>query len=127
MSVIDGTPTKGAWRSPPVWKMWFFSLAGIAVWVIHLTASAALVPYAEHHHWAVWLIHGLTLVLAIVAAVFGLVCLRFARAASSDEAEWSTPGRTAFIGWFGAVTGAVNVLLIVVEGLFVATIRIGGS
>jgi hypothetical protein len=45
----------------------------------------------------------------------------------TDEEEWSTSGRTAFIGWFGVITAAVNVLLIVAEGLFVATLRIGGS
>ena len=118
-------PSSAAARSPRAGAMWTASLAGIAIWIVHITAEAALVPYAEQHHDAVYLMHALTLVLALAAAACALWCLRLARAASSGEEEWSTGGRTAFIGWFGAITGCVSVVLIIVEGVYVATITIG--
>jgi hypothetical protein len=120
-SVSDPGQTAAGWRPGAMWSV---ALAGIAIWVVHLTAEAALVGLAERHHEAIYLMHALTVVLTLVTVGCVLLCLRLARHAARPEAEWSTGGRTAFIGWFGVVTGIASVVLIVVEGTYIATIAI---
>jgi hypothetical protein len=103
--------------------LWLTVLGGIGLWTIHVLAEISLVRYSETHEWAVWVMHSLTVALASLTLVLTIRAYQIAVAAKSSESRLSPSGRTAFLGWFGVAMNASNLVLIVVEGIFLATVR----
>jgi hypothetical protein len=110
---IDGREAPGA-----VW-LWTVSLAGIALWTVHVLVEVSLVPFSRHHHDVVWFMHGFTVLLAALALAAMVLSWRIARDARAPEESASPAGRSAFLGWFGLYSNAFNFVLIVVEGLYI--------
>jgi hypothetical protein len=116
------TTTRAA-PSGPV--LWFATFGSIVTWMIHLTAEASLVPLHEAHSSVIWAMHGLTLALALVVVVGMRISWSYAHIGADDESAPTPAGRTVFLGWLGLVIGALNLLLIVYEGLIVVLIDKG--
>ncbi len=105
--------------------LWTITFGSIAVWIVHLTAEACLAAVRERHGSVVWLMHGLTVVLTRWSPP-ECFCWRLAHRSPldtfDDEGLGSPAGRTVFLGWLGFAIGALNLLLIVVEGSFIAAL-----
>ncbi|HEV8299236.1 MAG TPA: hypothetical protein VGQ20_18140 [Acidimicrobiales bacterium] len=101
-------------------RTWTAVFAGIALWLIHLTAASALAVTVCDHPATEWLIHALTVV---TAAATGLAVHRswlLTRAAGDADEEQAEPaGRARFLGRFGIITGVASIVLIVAEGAYV--------
>jgi len=106
--------------------VWWATFGSIAAWIVHLTVEAALVPAREAHPIVVWLMHGLTVALTFVVLAGMWFSRRLARLATDDEGDGTPAGRTVFLGWLGLGIGALNLLLIIYEGLIVAVLHPGG-
>jgi hypothetical protein len=101
-------------------RLWVALFAGIGLWMVHLTACAALAAYACRHPHVHWVMHGLT---ATTAAATGIAIYwsgQFARHGyGADEEDAGAAGRARFLGRFGVITGVASLVLIVAEGLYV--------
>ena len=102
--------------------LWLPALGGIGAWIIHITAEASLVQLSRSHEVVVWLMQLLTLVTALVAAGASWLSWRLVVRSRAAEADGSPAGRTAFLGWFGVITGLLNLTLILVEGAYIVVI-----
>jgi hypothetical protein len=105
--------------------VWAATFGSIVAWMVHLTAEAALVPAREAHPDVVWLMHGLTVVLALVVLAGMRVSWTLARLGGDREADGDPAGRTVFLGWLGLGIGALNLLLIVYEGFLIVVLDHG--
>ena len=117
----SGPPTR-RWSSGPTrgFWLWFALLAGIVLWLAHLTALAALAGPSCTHPAAEWSMHGLTVGLAAATALAGWMCLRMVSGRSdADAADGGLDGRLRFLGLFGLLTQVISILLIVWEGTYV--------
>ena len=112
--------TRPAPSGPLVWAATFGS---IVAWIAHLSAEAALVPARESHPDVVWLMHGITLALALLVLVGMRVSWGLARLSTDGEDRGTPAGRTVFLGWVGLGLGAINLLLILYEGLLIVTLH----
>jgi hypothetical protein len=101
-------------------RLWFAVFSGIFHWMVHITACAAIAPYTCRYPNAVWAINGLTALTGaatVVAMYWSWLLVRAAGDASSEESDLD--GRSMFLGLFGLLTGAISLLLIIWEGLYV--------
>jgi hypothetical protein len=105
--------------------LWFATFGGIVTWMVHLIAEASLVPLHEEHRDVVWVMHGLTVVLALGVLVGMRISWSYARLGMDEEADPTPAGRTAFLGLLGLVIGALSLVLVVYEGVLVSVIRRG--
>jgi hypothetical protein len=104
--------------------VWFALTAGIVAWVVHLVAFAAIVEFIHDHgyFWLFYIGNGSALVVTLLA-----LWLSWQMATSTDESEESgTPaGRIRFLGEFGLLVNAINLMLILLEGSYIYFIRTG--
>jgi hypothetical protein len=91
---------------------WLAAGAPIALWMAHLTASAAVVPPVCRDGLG-WVPHLLTLALTLACVPFLVIAWGLARDRDDD---------LRFLGGLGLGLGAFSVLLIVVEGVMAGTI-----
>ena len=105
--------------------LWFATFGSIVTWVIHLGAEASLVPLREAHSSVIWVMHGLTIALALTVLVGMRISWSYAHIGGDDESLPTQAGRTVFLGWLVLVIGALDLLLIVYEGLLIALIDKG--
>lgn len=117
--------------------VWYAVLGGIGAWTIHLLVLVSVVQFTCNAHGYKWIMHVTTLVTLGMTAVAIALSLRLVR--KGQQAEAGGPGadggdgdgeaydagadgdgaeRTQFLGRLGLVVGAVNVLLIALEGLY---------
>jgi hypothetical protein len=104
--------------------VWFALTAGIAAWILHLSAFAALVEFVHDHgySWLFSLGNGLALAVTLVAGWLSWLMYR----AGTDDEELGTPaGRTRFLGALGLLVNGINLLLILLEGSYVYFIGTG--
>jgi hypothetical protein len=104
--------------------VWFALTAGIVAWIVHLSALAAIVEFV-HDNGYFWLFYaGNGLAVAVTLLALWLSWL-VARAGSDDEESGTEAGRIRFLGLFGLLVNAINLLLIVVEGSYIYFLRTG--
>jgi cytochrome c oxidase subunit IV len=89
---------------------WTAATLPIFLWVVHLSACAALVNYVCEHPNARWTLDALTIGLAAACIPCGVISLAFAR--RDDRA-------LRFVGRLGLAFTIINFLLIVWEGSYV--------
>jgi hypothetical protein len=102
----------GFWR-------WAAVLCGPVLWMIHLSGVSAFASGACGHHAYEWLAHGLTAVTGLPVLVSVLACASLARRQSPGGS-----GTVQFIGWFGVGTGALSLLLILLEEAYIWAVRV---
>jgi hypothetical protein len=96
--------------------VWYALLGGIAAWTIHLLVLTSFVRFtcnADDYVWVLHLTTAITLAMTVVAMALSQRLVRQGRG-EGVEAD-----RTRFIGQLGLVVGAVNFMLIALEGLYV--------
>ena len=105
--------------------VWFALTAGIAAWLVHLVAFAAIVEFVHDHgrFWLFYLGNGTALVVTLLA--LGLSGL-MARAGDDSEEAGTPAGRIRFLGLCGLLINAINLMLILLEGSYIYFIRTGG-
>lgn len=109
-------------------RFWYAAVAGIGWWMVHLSTIAALARLRCSHPDVTWVMHGITVVLALLTAQatwWSLALLR--ENIDADETGRDAPAREYFLGLFGLLIGAVSVLLIVWEGAYVPFLRACGA
>jgi hypothetical protein len=105
--------------------VWFALTAGIAAWIVHLVAFAAIVEYVHDHghFWLFYLGNGTALVVTLLALALSWVMAR----SGEDSEEAGTPaGRIRFLGLCGLLINSINLMLILLEGSYIYFIRTGG-
>jgi hypothetical protein len=108
---------------------WGAVVVPIAAWTVHIVALASLVNLACDHPNVEWVMHGLTVGLGLVCIGCALVARRFMRlpgAVSGSERDHEDGGESGsthanlhFLGQLGFAIAVVNLVLIVVEGIYV--------
>jgi hypothetical protein len=101
-----------------LFTVWYPIVAPLAAWAVHLVAEAALVRSAQKDDWVIWVMHGLSAVLAAVAASGIVVAVSLIRAGDKpleSEESGDAAARSAFLGWLGLVASSFNLLLILAE------------
>jgi hypothetical protein len=104
--------------------VWFALTAGIAAWVVHLTAFAALVEFVHDHGYSWLFTLGNAVGVALTLAALWLSWLIY-RAGTDDEEVGTPGGRMRFLGALGLMVNGINLLLILLEGSYVYFIRTG--
>ena len=94
--------------------MWWWLFGGIFVWLVHLTATAALAPLTCDTRWVLWVIHALTGVCLGIAGLHAWFSWRLRLA--GDEPR-------SFLADLGVIVNVTNLLLIALEGAFVIFIH----
>jgi hypothetical protein len=92
---------------------WLAAAAPIGLWMVHLTASAAVVPPVCQRGLG-WLPHLLTVALTLACVPFLMIAGGLARNRDDDDLR--------FLGSLGLGLGAASVVLIVVEGAMAGAI-----
>jgi len=105
--------------APSSWVVWWAAFGSILLWMVHLVSEAALVAVRGQHPDVMWVMHGLTMVLAGAVLIGMWYCWSLTKLSTDSESVGSPGGRTVFIGWLGVLIGALNLLLIVYEGVLV--------
>ena len=103
---------------PGGFMLWFAVLAGIAAWAAHLLLVAALAKWTCNEDGSRWVLDVLTAVTAAATLLAMWLCAGIIRGVDADESEGTRAGRTKFLGVFGLMTGAINLMLIVLEGSY---------
>ena len=98
------------------------SALAVGAWAVHLFAVASLARLNQQHQDVVWIVALITLVTAVPCLVAVAVGWAAVRESGVGEGAGSQLGRTTFLGWMAIVTGAFNLLLIVLEAVYVLTI-----
>jgi hypothetical protein len=102
---------------------WLALSAGVAMWAVHIVGEASLVRLAQLHPNVVWAMHALTAVTALVTLVALLISLHYARWDDAHEGDGTPAGRTRFLGLLGVIFNVVNLMLILLEGLYVVVVE----
>ena len=108
------TTTRGPTRRQ-VMLGWTATVVPIGAWIVHLTGEAALVRLACEHRDVEWVMHGLTVVTALIC----LACLATGVSYARRPTETSGNGAFRFLGVLAASVAFVNLLVIVWEGAYV--------
>jgi hypothetical protein len=101
---------------------WATIVMSIAAWTVHIVGLAALVQYVCDHPGVEWVMHGMTVGLALVTLALTLLCVPGARLPDGDEEAGTTNANVRFLSRVAVAIGSVNLLLIVVEGVYVVFI-----
>jgi uncharacterized membrane protein SirB2 len=97
---------------------WTAIVVPIAAWTVHIVALASIVQFVCEHPGLEWIMHTLTVVLALVCVGCLALAWRTARLPNGEDAG-STTANLRFLSHVGLAVAAVNLLLIVVEGSYV--------
>jgi hypothetical protein len=97
---------------------WATIVVPILAWTVHMVGCAALIEYTCEHPGARWVLHGLTISLALVTIVCIAIAWRSAHLPNGEEAV-STRANLRFLAHMALIVGIANLMLIGAEGLYV--------
>ena len=97
-------------------------LSGLSVgaWAVHVFALTGLARLHQRHPDVIWVMQGVTVLTAIPCLATIGVGWWWLRGNSVPAEEGSPTGRTIFLCWMAIFVGAFNLLLIVLEAIFVS-------
>jgi hypothetical protein len=119
---IDEIESAGAVRRGIT--VWYAAFGSIGAWMVHLVFEASMVRWtADVHGWA-WTLHAATglCVLATLVALALAWRLR-ALAGDADESDAADAGQLRFLANLGLLVGAIDLALIVLEGVYAAVLH----
>jgi hypothetical protein len=109
--------------------LWFPVLGPIAAWAVHILYIASFARFSCTRPSTAWTMHAVTAGTLAIAALAMLLSARWARRERYDDAG-TVPSALAFLGRLGLAIGAFNVILIVLEEIYVLglhSVRCGGG
>jgi chromate transport protein ChrA len=115
----DGVPAAPDVRDSRQLLAWATIVMSIGAWTVHIVGLAALVQYVCDHPGVEWVMHGMTVGLALVTLLLTLLCVPGARLPDGDEEAGTATASVRFLSRVAIAIGSVNLLLIVVEGVYV--------
>jgi hypothetical protein len=106
--------------------VWFAVFGGLGAWTVHLLALTSLTQWTVDSHRGQWPLDAITGVCVAVTLVAFALSWRLWRAGRSGDDEADDPaGRIRFLGFSGLVFNAINLALILTEGLAVPVLYPG--
>ena len=104
--------------------VWYAVCGGIGAWTVHLLFEAAFVKYTCNSHGYVWVMHLVTAVTALATVAAMALSWRLLRVSRDfDESAADAGGRLQFLGYAGLLIGAINLALILLEGVNIVLLR----
>jgi hypothetical protein len=101
-------------------SVWYAVFGGVAAWTVHLLALASLVQWTVDEHTGEWPLHVITAVTVAVTLHAMFLSARMYRGArDADEESDTEAGQLHFLGMVGLLVGAINLALILIEGIYV--------
>lgn len=97
-------------------RRWYGTLSGPVLWMVHITGVAALASAACGHDSYTLAAHALTVVTALAT----LLALSWSWRMAADQ------GTVKFLGHFGLFVGGLSLLLILLEDVYIWTVRVCG-
>jgi hypothetical protein len=97
--------------------LWFPIVGTIAAWAVHIVGIAALTRYTCNASGSDWMVDALTVGCVLVAAVGTWLAWRLMRVSAAEDGA-DVAGRHLFLGRFGVLVGATNLLVIVLEHVY---------
>jgi hypothetical protein len=103
--------------------VWYGVVGGLAAWTVHLVFEAAVVRWTFDVHGYTWILHAATVIcgLATLASMWVAWRLRTI-AGDADESSNEDAGQLLFLGNLGLLFGTINLLLIILEGVYAAVL-----
>jgi hypothetical protein len=98
---------------------WATIVMSIAAWTVHIVGLAALVQHVCERPGLEWVMHGMTIGLALVTLLLILACVPGARLPDGDEESGTRHASLRFLSRVAIGVGTANLVLIVVEGVYV--------
>jgi hypothetical protein len=103
--------------------VWYAAFGGVGAWTVHLVFEAAMVRWTADVHGWTWTLHAATVLCALATlAAMGLSWRLRTIADGADEAAGDDAGQLLFLGNLGLLVGAINLALIVTEGVYAAVL-----
>jgi hypothetical protein len=97
--------------------LWALIVIPITAWMVHLTFSAAFVPFTADHPEYRWTLYAITAVTGLVVVVTTVVSVRLVRANPDGRIDGDTDtDQVALLAVLAVVIGVINFVLIVAEG-----------
>ena len=96
--------------------VWFPLVGGIAAWAVHLVFLAAFVRYSCNAPGSAWAMHAVTAATVMVTVAALVLARRLGRDVTTDDDD--VVGER-FLGQLALLVGAISLLLIVVEEIYV--------
>ncbi len=121
MTAVDDIENAGPVRRGVT--VWYAAFGGVGTWTVHLVFEAAFVHWTYVVHGWEWVLHAATAVCAL--ATLGAMALSWrlrAVADGADESDAGDAGQLRFLGNLGLLVGAINLLLILLEGAYAAVL-----
>jgi hypothetical protein len=104
---------------PAMTALWYGFSVGPVAWAVHIVGDAALVQWSCNDPRWKWTLHALTIATAIPTAIGLAICVGIARQARDPEDAATPGGRTDFLAKVGALSAAISLALILLEGSYV--------
>jgi hypothetical protein len=117
MSQVRGSAGRALRRSPGL--LWIVALAGIGLWMVHITAVSSLVDYTCTEKGTLWWLHAATVVTALPTVLVIWLSWRLVRQSGDPESEGTLAGNYTFVGVFGLIINGFSLALILLEGSYV--------
>jgi hypothetical protein len=95
----------------------------VGAWAVHLLALTSLARLNEDHHSVVWVMQAVTVLCAVPCLITVAVGWSAVRRTGVPEDEGSPIGRTVFLAWMAIAVGLFNLLLVVLEAVYVVLIN----
>ncbi len=92
----------------------------VGAWAVHVFTLTSLARLDQLHPDVMWVMQGATVLTAMPCVVTIAIAWKWLRESSTPADEGSPTGRTVFLCWMAIFVGACNLLLIVLESIFVA-------
>lgn len=99
--------------------VWYALVAPVLAWTAHLVVLACLVGYSyEADGVTLWMHVTTAVTLAATFLALFLAWRMIRHASETDESDPSTEGRTRFLGEMAMLIGIINLMLIVLEEVY---------
>ncbi len=99
--------------------LWIVALAGIGLWMVHITILSGLTEFTCNKKGTLWWMHAATVLTALPTILAMRLSRKLVNEAGDDESEGTLSGNYAFAGVFGLITNGFSLALILLEGSYV--------
>ena len=100
-------------------EVWFAAFGGVILWTAHFMYLVVAEHWTYLHAQWRWTLDAATAITGLGTIAAMLLSWRLLRAANdADPADRNDAGQLRFLGEFGLLVGAINLMLIILEGIY---------